>query len=162
MIDILFEQRVVQNTGLAAEAIWCAVHEAHEAQGRAEGVPFPLAFLVLPLTFHQRTATSLATRTQPGALYKALSDDREIVVGLQARMQALSERTFQGLSIAFQTSLLRLDQDHLRQLVPGRRTPPVTHVTDEVKTVLGAAKRVGQALAEMSIVQVSTHLGIRF
>lgn len=162
MIDVLFEQRVIQNTGLAAEAIWQAVCEAYEAKGRSEGVPFPLAFLVLPLTFHQRTAVALSAKTKPGALYKALSDDREIVVGLQRRMQALSERTLQGLSIGFQTGLLRLDQDPLRQMIPGRRTPPVSHQTDEVKMILGAAKRVGQAFAEMNIVQLSTNLGIRF
>ena len=162
MIDVLFEQRVIQNTGLAAELLWQAVCEAYDATGRTEGVSFPLAFLILPLTFHQRTAASLTSKTQPGALYKALADDREILVGLQSRMQALSARTFQGLSICFQTGLLRLDQDHRRQLIPGRKTPPVTHVTDEVKTMLGAAKRVGQALSEMSVVQLSTHLGIRF
>ena len=43
MIDVLFEQRVIQNTGLAAEAIWQAVHEAHpelvdELQARTAGV----------------------------------------------------------------------------------------------------------------------------
>ena len=37
MIDVLFEQRVIQNTGLAAEAIWQAVHEAYETKGRTEG-----------------------------------------------------------------------------------------------------------------------------
>jgi hypothetical protein len=81
MIDVLFEQHIVQNTGLAAEAIWEAVHAAHEANGRAEGVSLPLAFLVLPLTFHERTAKILASKTQPGALYKALADEREITVG---------------------------------------------------------------------------------
>jgi hypothetical protein len=162
MIDVLFEQRATQNIGLAAEAIWQAVHEAYEAKGRAEGVSLPLAFLVLPITFHQRTATSLATKTQPGALYKALSSDREITLSLQARMQAMSERTFQALSIAFHTGLLELDQDHQRQLIPGKKTPPVTHLTDDVKTILAAAKRVGHAFAEMSVVQLATHLNIRF
>jgi hypothetical protein len=162
MIDVLFEQRGIQNTGLAAEAIWQAVHEAYQAKARAEGVSLPLAFLVLPLTFHQRTAASLASKTQPGALYKALSDDREITVGLQARMQAMSDRTFHALSIGFHTGLLHLDQDHQRQLIPGRKTPPVTHVTEEVKIILGAAKRVGQAFGEMSVVQLSTHLNVRF
>jgi len=133
MIDVLFEQRVTQNTGLAAEAIWQAVYEAYQAKDRSEGVSLPLAFLVLPLTLHQRSATSLASKTQPGALYKALSDDREITLGLQARLQAMSERTFHALSIAFQTGLLDLDQDHQRQLLPGKKTPPVTHVTEEVK-----------------------------
>lgn len=162
MIDVLFEQRVIQNTGLAAEAIWQAVHEAYEGKGRAEGVPLPMAFLVLPLTFHQRTATVLSRKTQPGAIYKALADDREITVGLQMRMQAMSERTFHALSIGFHTGLLQLDRDHERQLIPGRKTPPVAHVTDEVKVILNAAKRVGHALAEMTLVQLSAHLNIRF
>lgn len=162
MIDILFEQRVVQNTGLAAEAIWQAVREAYDAKGRAEGVSLPLAFLVLPLTFHQRTATVLAGKTQPGALYKALAADREITVGLQMRMQAMSERTFQALSIAFHTGLLQLDQDHERQLIPGRKTSPIAHATDEVRIILNAAKRIGQAFGEMTLVQISTHLNIRF
>ena len=162
MIDVLFEQRVIQNTGLAAEAIWQAVHEAYESNGRTEGVTLPLAFLVLPLTFHQRTANALATKTQPGALYKALAADREIIVGLQMRMQAMSERTFQALSIGFHTGLLLLDPDHQRQLIPGRRTQPVTHASEDVKTIMNAAKRVGHAFSEMTLVQLSTQLNIRF
>ena len=162
MIDVLFEQRVIQNTGLAAEAIWQAVNESYELKGRAQGVPLPFAFLVLPIVFHQRSATALASKTQPGALYKALADDREITIGLQARMQALADRTFQGLAIAFESNLLRVDTDPQRQLIPGRRTPPVVHVTEEVRTILSAAKRVGQALSEMNAVQLAVHLNIRF
>ena len=162
MIDILFEQRFIQNTGLAAETIWQAVFEAHEMKDRTEGVPFPLAFLILPLTFHQRTANVLAKKNQPGAIHKALAEDREIAVGLQLRMQALSDRTFQALSIGFSTGLLYLDQDNHRQLIPGRKTPPVTHVTEDVKTILQSAKRVGQTFAELSIVQIATSMGIKF
>jgi hypothetical protein len=162
MMDVLFEQRVIQNTGLGAEAIWQSVYEAYEAKGRTEGVPFPLVFLVLPLTFHRRTAAVLASKTRPGAIYKALAEDREIPVGLQERMEALSERTFQSLSIGFSTGLLKLDQDHEHQLIPGRKSPPVNHVTDEVQKILKAAKRVGQTFAELTLVQVANHLGIRF
>ena len=162
MTDVLFEQRVVQNPALAAEAIWQAVREAHEATGRADGVTLPLTFLVLPLTFHRRTAAVLAGKTQPGAMYKALADDREITVGLQARMQAMSGKTLQALNIGFQSGLLRLDAENSFEITPGKRTPPVTHVTDEVKTILNAAKRVGHAFAEMSIAQLTANLGIRF
>jgi hypothetical protein len=77
-------------------------------------------------------------------------------------MQAMANLTFHALSIAFHTNLLHLDSDRLRQLVPGRKTPPVAHVTEEVKTVLNAAKRVGQGFAEMSAVQLAVHLNIRF
>jgi ABC-3C biological conflict system middle component len=162
MIDVLFEQRVIQNTSLAAEAIWQAVHAAFEAKSRAEGVPLPLAFLVLPLVFHQRTSMVLAAKTQPGVLYKALADDREITVGLQTRMQAMSDRTFQALSIAFDTGLLRLDQNRERHLIPGRSTPPIAHATDEVKVIMNASKRVGHTFAELTLVQICTHLNIGF
>ena len=162
MIDVLFEQRVIQNTGLAAEVIWQAVHEAYECNGRTEGVTLPLVFLVIPLSFHQRTAKALASKTQPGALFKALAADREITVGLQSRMQAMADRTFQGLSICFHTGLLLLDPDHQRHLIPVRKSAPVNHVSEDVKTIMAAAKRVGQAFAEMTIVQLSTHLNIRF
>lgn len=162
MIDILFEQRVVQNVGLAAEAIWQAVHEAHEAKGRADGVMLPLVFLVLPLTFHKRTATILSSKTQPGALYKALGEDRELTIGLQERMQAMADRTFKALSIGFHTGLFVLDREREYQLIPCKKTPPTSHVTDEVKVILNAAKRVGHSFAEMSLVQLSTQLNIRF
>jgi hypothetical protein len=162
MIDALFEQKVIQNTGLAAETIWQAVQETYETKGRTEGMPFPLVFLVLPLTFHRRTATTLASKTQPGAIYKALADDREITVGLQARMQAMSDRTFHALSIAFSTGLIKMDKDHQHQLIPGKKTPPIAHVTDDLKTILKAAKRVGQTFAELTIVQLTKHLEIKF
>ncbi len=162
MIDVLFEQHVVQNTGLAAETIWQAVHETHRLKNRTEGVPFPLVFLVLPLTFHQRTAQALNGKTQPGALYKAFAEDREVTVGIQARMQAMSGRTLHALSIGFDTGLLRLDQDLFRQVLPARQTSPFSHTSSDVRVILGAAKRVGQAIAEMSLVQLSAHLNIRF
>lgn len=162
MIDVLFEQRVIQNTGLAAETIWYAVNEAYLAKGRAEGTPFALVFLVLPLCFHQRTAGILASKTQPGALYKALAEDREMTIGLQARMQAMAGRTLQALSIGFQSKLLSMDSDGMRQIYPIRKTPPITHTTEEVKTILNAAKRAGQGFVELSMAQIAIHLRVRF
>jgi hypothetical protein len=35
-------------------------------------------------------------------------------------------------------------------------------VTDEVKVIMSAAKRVGQAFGEMSTVQIITALNVRF
>lgn len=161
-MNILFEQKIVQNTGLATEAIWYAVNEAYLGRGKAEGVPFPLIFLVLPLTFHQQSAAALARKQQSGAIFKALAEDREITVGLQARMEALSNRTLQALSIGFSTKLFKLDRTPHVQILPGRKTFSVSHVTDEVKMIIAAAKRVGFAFAEMTPVQLSNHLNIRF
>lgn len=162
MTDILFEQQIVQNPCLGAEALWHAVNEAYEEKNRTGGMPLFMAFIVLPLTFHRRSAMALASKAKPGALYKAVASDREITIGLQERMEALSERTLQSLSVAFSTGLLLLDSEKSPQLIPGRKSPPVAHATKEVKTLLAAAKRVGQATAELPSAQIATHLNIRF
>lgn len=162
MTDVLFEQQIVQNPGLGAEALWYAVNEVYEEKNRAEGMDLFLAFLVLPLAFQRRSAIALASKVRPGALYKAIASDREITIGLQERMEALSERTLQSLSVAFSTGLLLLDCEEKPQLIPGRKSPPVTHVTEEVKTLLAAAKRVGQATAELPSAQIATHLNVQF
>ena len=161
-MNFLFEQKVIQNTGLATELIWQAANEAYKANGKTGGVAFPLIFLVLPLTFHQRTALALAKKQQSGAIFKAIAEDREIIVGLQARMEALSARTMEALSIGFHTGMILLDQGHLREILPGRKSAPVSHVTQDVKTAVAAAKRVGFAFAEMTSEQLSNHLNIRF
>ena len=88
MIDILFEQRVIQNTGLAAETIWQAVHEAYNAKRRAEGVPFPLIFLVLPLAFHQHTRPRSRPRLSRERYTRRLRMIVRLPLGLQARMEA--------------------------------------------------------------------------
>ena len=88
MIDVLFEQRVIQNTALGAEVIWVAVSEAYEIQGRTRGIPMPLAYLILPMAFHRQSAHALATKQRPGALYRAISEDNDVVFGLQDRMEA--------------------------------------------------------------------------
>lgn len=162
MIDILFEQQIVQNPSLGSEVLWYAVSEAYEEKKRTGGMPLFMAFIVLPLTFHRRCANVLASKSKPGALYKAVASDREITIGLQERMEALSERTLQSLSLGFSTGLLLLDREEIPQLIPGRKSPPVTHATDDVKTLLAAAKRVGQATAELPAAQIATHLNIQF
>lgn len=162
MTDVLFEQRIVQNTALAAETLWHAVNEGHAATGRVSGIPLPLVFLVLPMTFHQRTAQAIATKNMQGAIFKALAEDREITLGLQSRMQAMAPRTFEALALGFRTGLLELDRTPQRCLMPGRRSAPVSHIQDEVKTTLAAAKRVGHALTELSPVQIASHLGIQY
>ncbi len=161
-MDILFEQQIVQNELLAAEAIWHAVQEGFEVRQRTVGVPMPLVFLVLPLVFHRQTAISLSTKTKPGALYKALIQEPEITVGLQERMQAMSDKTLRSLALALDAEFLALDVEGDQYLIPLRRTTPVNHVTDEVKTIMNAAKRVGQALGEMAPAQVLALLHVRF
>ena len=77
-------------------------------------------------------------------------------------MQAMADRTLAAMSIAFESGLLLVDTDHERQVIPGRKTAPVAHVTEQARIILSAAKRVGQALGELNVIQLAVHLNIRF
>jgi len=161
-VDALFEQHIVQNEALGAEALWQAVAEAYESSGRVHGVRLPLIFVVLPIVFHRRSAEVLATRTQPGAVYKALAADRELSIGLQPRMQSMWKKSQRALSLSVASGLVRIDAETDMELTPGRKSSPVGHVSSEVKMIMAASKRIGQALAEMSPIQLMSHLNIRF
>lgn len=54
MLDVLFEQELVQNIGLGAEAIFEAVAAYYKREKQMKGLPFPMVFLVLPLIFHKK------------------------------------------------------------------------------------------------------------
>lgn len=161
-MDALFEQHLTQNEALAAEVLWHAVLEAFEASNRERGVQLPLSFIVLPITFHRRSAESLAGRTQPGALYKSLAADRAFSVGLQSRMEAMWKRTQRALSLSLAANLIEVDSHAGLELIPRRRTAVIEHVSQDTKLIIASAKRVGQAFAEMTPVQLMAHLNVRF
>lgn len=161
-MDALFEQHVTQNEALAAEVLWQAVAEAYDAAHRKHGIKLPLIFIVLPVAFHRRSAEQLAGRTQPGAMYKAITGDREFSVGLQGRMESMWRKTQRALTLSIASGLIDIDSEGTFELFPRRKTPVTEHVSAEIKLILAASKRVGQALAEMTPVQLMTNLNIRF
>lgn len=160
-MDLLFEQRLTNNTVLASYLISIAVRECFEANERKSGVEFPLIFAVLPLVFHSQTAQSLATKQKPGALIKALSENREIPLGLQERMEGFSELTLEALSLGFSSDLFYFDANGKIEIIPGEDSGMI-FVHPQIKTASNAAKRVGQSFAELSFEQICIYLNIRF
>lgn len=160
-MDLLFEQKLTHNTALASHLISIATRECFEANERISGVGFPLIFTVLPLVFHKETAESLATKKRPGALIKALSDNREIPLGLQERMEGFSDLTLGAVNMAFSANLLYLDINGVIELVPGENFK-MEYYHPQIKTAVNAAKRVGQTFSELSLDQICIYLNIRF
>ena len=150
-MDILFESHLVQNAGLAACAIFEAVRGFSRERNEEVGMPFPFVFLVLPLVFHKRTADGMKDRRGKGLLFKAIKDNPEIPVGLQARMEALSGKTWAALSLAIAANTLALDPD-TAEVFPRMGALPKEALPDlpPVKDILKASKRLGRAFAEHS------------
>lgn len=162
MIDILFEQHLVQNTGFAAEAIFQASLEVFNLSSKTRGIPLPLSLLVLPLVFHRRTANSLFSKQQPGAIYKALAENRELPIGLQSRMEVMAKLSLGAIALGASTGLLKIDHGNQFQVIPARASNVTSHVTEDVKIILAASKRVGQIFYELNLNQISELLQVVF
>ena len=160
-MDLLFEQKLTHNKVLASHLISVATKECFEANERISGVEFPLVFTVLPLVFHRESARTLATKKRPGVLVKALSENRELPLGLQERMEGFADLTLSALNIAFATRSLYLDINGSLEIVPGDDSKlKFTH--PQIKTAVNAAKRVGLTFSELGLDQMCLYLNLRF
>lgn len=161
-MDILFEQKIVQNTALSMELIHIVVVEHYKKNRAITGLKFPLAFLILPMLFQERTTNALCNKTSPGSIYKAISENREIPLGLQNRMEACFDKTLHAISLGLSAKLFLMDYTQ-GEIIPERKGAlDNLHSEDEVKRMISAAKRLGHTFAELTIEEIAQTLKVVF
>ncbi len=163
-VDTLFEHNVIQNTALATEVLWTCSNSCYSETNKAHGIAFQAIYLILPLVFHQSTAMAFSSKNRPGILAKVLAETRDLTIGLQQRMQAMAPLTSQALNLGFASGCLLFDAEHDDgpEVLPGKLHPSVKHADEDVKILLGAAKRVGVVFGEVSFPQLCAQLRVRF
>ena len=154
-MDELFELDLVQNTGLASEIIVATAVAYYKEKNAINGLPFPLSFLVLPLLFHRRTVDVIKKRKGSGVLYKVIKEDKEILVGLQSRMESLFDRTLSAYSLAISANVLTIDLETVElipliPIIPKSALP----ITGSARDIFIAASRLGKAFAEHSVEEI--------
>lgn len=160
-MNIDFERNVSQNSVLASWALWSAAVRYDKEVKSEHGIPFNQIFVVLPFALHERSASVIKSKTMTeGSFYRALTDDRSLIVGLQQRLQHHSSTTLRALSVSFASKLLLLDRQAL-EVAPGRKTLPDTP-DQAVKDILSAAKRIGYWLAVTDFAVMCNLLKIRY
>lgn len=74
------------------------------------GMPFSLAFLILPFSLHRGTTERLPTKVTT-FLQQWVQDNRDVLVAFPARMATLVPFTREGLLFASQRSVLQFTDD---------------------------------------------------
>lgn len=167
MISLTQEVRNVQNPALGAGLLWrfsCGYSESHSTSNEA---PLPLAFIVLPIVFHQVSETLVVgTRKSSGLRVFAAkfgnSDNsmQDLLLSLHGRMLSLRSLTVESLRVAIATRLLRLETTGT--LLALSRTQAAAGIPADVRRLMKSAEKLGNWCGLLTIHEVATTLKLRF
>lgn len=130
-------------------------------------MPFPLAFLVLPMLLHRPTLDAVAsTRKASGlSLFAAKFDkEREVLMELHGRALQLRPLSLQSVGMAATSRLIKIDYEHaalhgysLDLIGIGKPVIP-----ERLKGFAGAAEKLGYWFSKLGIPQIASTLRIDF
>lgn len=156
----LTELERVYNPALGAFLVWrtCQGHFAESS----EGLPVPLAYLILPIALHRESRDAL-TRTNSSSglsLFAAkLGTKQEDLLAVHERALALRSLTHSSITAGALVKMLHFDPASAK-LLPLDTKPP-TPSSDTLK--LGrACEKLGMWLARMPVEQVVSTLRVAF
>lgn len=160
-----FEFEVIRNPLLGAAAFWEFSNSYFQEARQLSGATLPMVMLVLPIVYHKRTVDSIRRKHKKSGLLKALSENPEITIGLQERLEAMGDLSLRTLNVACSANLIR------RQSTSGwpiyipelKRLPaPVVPVIDEAKAILSSSRRLGAWFAQEDFVVTISRLRVEF
>lgn len=165
MMDLQFEQVIVQNAAIGAVALWRFVATYFETTQQTDGPELPVVMLVLPIVFHERSSESICRMKSASGLLKALVEYPEMPAGLQIRLEATAHLTLQSLNLAISTSLLRLDRAQpWPRYTPARNSlpAPLSPAQPDTKRILAASQRLGWWFAAEDVSSLSRLLNVQY
>jgi hypothetical protein len=147
----------MQNPALGAALLWrfaCGF----SPESSPTGSPFPLAFVVLPLTFHAKSAEKVATTLTGSGLRKFESkfndDDRsDVLLALQPRMLAMRDLTLRSFRIALSAGLITLVPKEAVFWPRSRSAPP--NDAKPLSNLLKSAEKLGSWCRGISLFEVA-------
>jgi hypothetical protein len=116
------------------------------AQRRNEGLPYPLSFLVLPLSLHRETR-GLLPATIRTKMHVWLQVNAQVRIGFASRCRHLVPYTKEAIVFGTVNGLLRVSSSGCLETSPGRRSSTRTSERCDVMECQRSAAFVGRWLA---------------
>ena len=156
-MDILFEQRLVQNSALSVQILYTVINTFFLEKNKTQGLEFPLAFVVLPLIYQKKIVNSFYNRRGRGMLYRTVIEKPELFIGFQSRMEIYFEQTMIAISLGLNSETLKLSDGILYPKSNMRIKEP-----EDLKQMFNSERRLGRSFAESNIKEISQFLKIVF
>lgn len=167
MAVLNIEAVTVQNSALGAGIIWRTVFAYQERHRTRDSLPLPLAFLVLPLLYHQDTFAVLSSTQRRTGLRgfaekftESKTSQSDLLFSVHDRALRWRSLSWRSVRIAADTRLVRLHPESA-SLIP-LSTSNVRSVPNLVKGYMKNAEKLGEWFAELSLYEISTALRIVF
>ncbi len=116
---------------------------------------------VLPTVFHKESVDLLCNRHFDGGLLNATAEDRTFGVGLQERMEDMTDITFAALDVAVSTRILTISEQDLSVIIGPVSAKSFRGNGDSGK-IIQTARRLGYWFATRSLVETCSLLRISF
>lgn len=130
------------NPALICTTIATAANQYEETSGFP--MPWPLAYLVVPLVLHRPTREALP-RTKATSLAKWAGENTVLVLGLPARAQQLAAHVREGLRFGLREGTIELvDGEALRSLAEAQIN--VRRVDGDLGVIYRASGMIGRVL----------------
>lgn len=157
MSAILNDVQAMQNPALGAALLWrfaCGF----SPESSPNGTPLPLAFVVLPLTLHARSAEKVSRTLAGSGLRKfesKFSEDNlgDVLFALQSRMLGMRNLSLRSLRIALRTGLLTLVPKEA--VVWPRSRSMLLADSRQVEELMKAAEKLGSWCREISLFEAT-------
>lgn len=156
------EYDIMHNNVLGAHSLWEFVKFYSNYHINKENPDLMLLMPVLPIVFSKTSCDLICRRNfNEGSLINALIEDKGIFIGLQKRMEDMSDITFNSLRVAFAANLLSINNDDFKIGSLSQTNPSLQFPQDYTNIIL-ASKRLGAWFAKYEINQITNYLNITF
>jgi|APEBP8051072433_1049376.scaffolds.fasta_scaffold00283_13 hypothetical protein len=157
----LSELDLVYNPSLGAYLLWCA--DRGYFSEVSEGMPIPLAYLVLPLALHwQSRKIGISTNKPSGLTMFAakLGEHQEDLLAVHQRALALRELSLASISLACATRLMAIDPGAAKVLpLEANKLPKPS---ESIQKLGALCEKFGTWFARLPPEQVGSVLRIEF
>lgn len=160
------ELRTVQNPALAAMLLWRCASGYSATSDRAEPIPLPLLFFVLPILLHRETAELVIATQKSSGLRKfvekfqlASQSKTDLLLSIGPRAKAMRNLTLEGLGIAVLCHVLAFE-DNAARVYSLSDTPPITGIPQSIRTLLGSGEKLGSWFAQSSLYETAVLLQV--
>lgn len=163
MRPLLNEVQAIQNPGLGAALVWRFACGYCPENQSGEGVPLPLAFVVLPVVLHTRMREQVtSTRIASGVrkFEEKFSGSGDLLFALNERAIALRQLSLRSMRIAMACGLITVLPDQAA-FWPRSYSRP-TNTSKPVTELMKAAEKLGAWCAPLSLFEISGILRVEF